>query len=137
MRLVDDDVFEAKFLECALLDEAYFVGRDADLEVLGDQAIGNDFCALLFAAGEDDDAEVRGPLLKFAGPILESGFWNNNKVWPGRIRLMLQVSKKRDRLESFSETLQDIFRLIKSNTRQDKEKPYHFISEDTVQTVVM
>ncbi len=40
--LVDDDIFKGKLLERGFLDEAYFVGRDANFEILRHQLIGDD-----------------------------------------------------------------------------------------------
>ena len=78
MRFVDDDVFEAEFFECGLLDEAYFVARYAHFEVLSDESVRNDLCALFFGSREDDDVHVRSPLFELARPVLESRFGDDD-----------------------------------------------------------
>jgi len=71
MCLVNSDVFEGEFLERGLLDQTQLVSRDADFEVLWEEPVGNDFCALLLPAGQNSDIEVGRPFLKFSGPILK------------------------------------------------------------------
>jgi len=71
MCLVNRDVFEGEFLERGLLDQTQLVCRDADFEVLWEEPVGNDFCALLLPAGQNSDIEVWRPFLKFSGPILK------------------------------------------------------------------
>ena len=71
MRFVNSNVFEGEFLERGFLDQAQLVSCDADLEILWEEPVGNDFCALLLPASQDSDMKVWGPFLEFPSPILE------------------------------------------------------------------
>jgi len=71
MCLVNSDVFEGELLERGLLDQTQLVRRDADFEVLWEEPVGNDFCAVLLPAGKNSDIEVWRPFIKFPGPILK------------------------------------------------------------------
>lgn len=71
MCLVNSDVFEGEFLERGLLDQTQLVSRDTDFEVLWEEPVGNDFCALLLPTSQNSDIEVWRPFLKFSGPILK------------------------------------------------------------------
>jgi hypothetical protein len=71
VRFVDDDILETEFLEGRFLDEADLVARYADFEVLRDESVRDDFCALLFCTGEEDNVDIRSPLFELARPILE------------------------------------------------------------------
>jgi predicted enzyme involved in methoxymalonyl-ACP biosynthesis len=78
MRFVDDDILEAEFLERRFLDEADLITCYADFEVLRDESVRDDFCALVFCTSEEDNVKVRSPLFELARPILESCFWDDN-----------------------------------------------------------
>jgi hypothetical protein len=78
MRFVDDDILETEFLECRFLDEADLVTGYADFEVLRNESVCDDFCALVFCTGEEDNIEVRSPLFELARPILESCFGDDD-----------------------------------------------------------
>jgi len=80
VRLVNDDVFETKFLEYTFFDQADFVACDADFEVLRQEPVRDDFCTFLFGTREKGDVEVRTPLFELARPILQRGFWHNDKM---------------------------------------------------------
>ena len=71
MCLVNSDVFEGEFLERGLLDQTQLVSRDTDFEILWEEPVGNDFCALLLPTSQNSDIEVWRPFLKFSGPILK------------------------------------------------------------------
>jgi hypothetical protein len=70
MGLIDDDIVERKCLESTLLDQANLVRRDGDIEILGNKPSRDHVCAFLFSTYEDDEADVRSPSLKLAGPVL-------------------------------------------------------------------
>ena len=71
VRFVNDDIFEAEFLEGRFLDEADLVARYTYFEILWDELVGDDLCAYLFGLGEDDNVHVRSPLFELARPVLE------------------------------------------------------------------
>jgi len=74
MCFVDDIIFEAELLEGRFLDEANFVTRDANVEILRNEPICDDLCALFLGASEDDNVHVRGPLFELTRPILRGRF---------------------------------------------------------------
>jgi len=71
VRFADGDVLRTEPLEGGILDEADLVARDAYFEVLEDEPVCNDACALPLCAGKDDDGGARSPLFEPARPILE------------------------------------------------------------------
>ena len=52
-----DDVLETKLLEGGLLDEADLVAPDAYFEVLRDESVRNNVCALLLCASKDAEID--------------------------------------------------------------------------------
>jgi hypothetical protein len=71
VRFVNDDIFEAEFLEGSFLNEADLVARYTYFEILWDELVGDDLCAYFFGLGEDDNVHVRSPLFELARPVLE------------------------------------------------------------------
>ena len=71
MRFVNSNVFEGEFLERGFLNQTQLVSCDADLEILGEKPVDNDFCAVLLPAGQDSDIEIWSPFLEFPCPILK------------------------------------------------------------------
>ena len=88
MCLVDHDVLKAEFLQCRLLDETDFVGSDAHIEILRDEAGRDELGTLFFRARENDRVDVGSPLAEFASPVLERGLGNNNEMRTRCIRLV-------------------------------------------------
>lgn len=84
MRLINDDIFKAKLLEYAFLDQADFVTCNTDFEVLRQEPVRDDFGAFFFGARKKRDIEVRRPSREFTRPILQRGFWYNNEVQAGK-----------------------------------------------------
>ena len=78
MGFIDDNILETEFLERRFLDEADLVTCNADFEVLRDESVRDDCCALVFCTGEEDNVEVRGPLFELTRPILEGCFWDDD-----------------------------------------------------------
>lgn len=105
VRLVDHDILETELLQRRFLDETDFVRSDADIEVLRDETGGDELRALLLRAGENDGADVRRPLAKLAGPVLESRFGDDDEMGAGSVCLVFQVGEERDGLKRFAETL--------------------------------
>jgi hypothetical protein len=106
VRLINDDILETELLEYTFFDQADFVARDADLEVLRQKASCDNFRALFLGAREKGNVEVRSPLLEFARPVLQRRFWNNNKVKARGRALVLKISKEGYGLEGFAKALQ-------------------------------
>ena len=77
MCFINDDIFEAKYLEGGFLNEANFVTHDANFEILCNKPVCDDLCVLSLGASEDDDVHVRGPLFELACPILKGRFGDN------------------------------------------------------------
>ena len=77
MCFIDDNIFEAEYLEGEFLNEANLVTRDANFEILRNEPVCNDLCALFLGASEDDDVHVGSPLFELARPILKGRFSNN------------------------------------------------------------
>jgi hypothetical protein len=91
VRLVNDDVLERKLFEYRFLNQAHFVGGDANFKVLWQQSVGNDFGSFVFRAGEGDDIKVGCPSREFASPILEGGFGNDDEMWARNIAIMFEI----------------------------------------------
>ena len=106
MSLVDDDVLERELLECALFDETDFVGRDADFEVLGDEAARHNLRTFLLGPSEDDGLEVGCPLLKLALPVAQSGLRDDDEVRTLDTMVVLEVGEERNGLQCLAETLE-------------------------------
>ena len=84
MRLVNDDIVKAKLLEYAFFDQADFVTRNTDFEVLRQETVRDDFGAFFFGACEKRDVEVGTPFFKFTRPILQRRFWYDDQVQAGK-----------------------------------------------------
>ena len=94
MRLINCDVFEGEFLERGLLDQTQLVCGDADFEVLREEPIGDDFCALLLSTCQDSDIEVWGPFFKLPRPILERRFWDDDQMRTVIVSVVFQVRQE-------------------------------------------
>jgi len=77
MCFINDNIFEAEYLEGGFLNEANFVTHDANFEILRNKPVCDDLCALSLGASEDDNVHVRGPLFELARPILKGRFGDN------------------------------------------------------------
>ncbi len=106
MRLINDDILETELLEYTFLDQADFVARDADLEILGQKAACDNFRALFLGAREKGNVEVRSPFLKFARPVLQRRFRHNDKMKTRERALVLKVSEEGYGLEGFAKALE-------------------------------
>jgi hypothetical protein len=101
VRFVDDDVVETKLLEGGLLDEADLVATDAYFEVLRDESVRNNVCALLLCASKDAEIDDWSPLFELAGLILECRFGDDNEMPARNAEIIPQV----DCLKAFTKTL--------------------------------
>ena len=106
MRLINDDILETELLEYTFLDQANFVARDADLEVLRQKAACDNFRALFLGAREKGNVEVRSPLPEFTRPVLQRRFWNDDEMKARDRALVLKVSEEGYSLEGFAKALQ-------------------------------
>jgi hypothetical protein len=68
---VDYNIFETEFLEGGFLDQADLVARYTNFEILRDESVRDDLCALFLGTSKDDDVHVGGPLLEFPRPVLK------------------------------------------------------------------
>jgi hypothetical protein len=105
VRLVNDDVLERELLERALLDQAELVRGHDDLERLWEQPLRDDLRAFLLRALQDDDVDVRCPVLELALPVLQRALRDDDDVRAGDAPVVLEVRKEGDRLERLAEAL--------------------------------
>jgi hypothetical protein len=94
MRLIDDDILERKLLECTFFDETNLVRCDANLEVLRDKPSCYDLATFFFGASENNDVDVWGPSLEFAGPVLQGGFGDDDEMWTGSGSMMFEIGEE-------------------------------------------
>jgi hypothetical protein len=106
VRLINNDVLETELLEHTFLDQTDFVARDADLEILRQKATRDNFRTLFLGAREKANVEVRTPSLELACPVLQRGFWHNDKMEARDRALVLKVSEEGYGLEGFAKALQ-------------------------------
>jgi hypothetical protein len=105
VRLVNDDVLERELLERALLDQAELVRGHDDLERLREQPLRDDLRTFLLRALQDDDVDVRCPVLELALPVLQCALGDDDDVRAGDASVVLEVGEEGDRLERLAEAL--------------------------------
>ena len=70
------------------------IGGDPNLEIQVKELLADDLTALFLCTAEDDDVEIRHPSHELTGPVLNSRFWDDNKMGPRIALEVLQVSKE-------------------------------------------
>jgi len=135
VRLVDNDILKRELFECRLLDKTHLICRYADLEVLRNEAVGDDLCTLVFRPRKENDVKIRRPPFEFAMPILEGRLGNDDKMGAGNVPVVFEISEEGDGLQSFTETLSTGIRYC--DTFASRMRTNHFIGKDSIKPIMM